>query len=89
MIKTSRSSRIEHVMLLTLSKSISSTFLRNESKSVEHNNLFATHRRSAEIIKKKEFEDYSENVTIKEFLEFSDQLDEEFAKSSFYCRTET
>ena len=32
--------------------------------------------------KKKKFEDYSENVTMKEFLEFFDQFDEEFAESS-------
>ena len=53
MIKTSRSSRIEHIMLLTFSRSVFFTFFWNESKSIKHNNLFATRHRSAEIIKKK------------------------------------
>ena len=70
MIKTLRSLKIEHVMLLTFSKSISSTFFQNESKSIKHNNLFVTRCRSAEIIKKKKFKNYSKDVTIKEFLEF-------------------
>ena len=83
MIKVLRNSRTEHVMFLTLSRSISSTFFWNKSKSIKHNNSFATRRRSAEVIKKKEFEDYSENVTMKKFLEFSNQFDEEFTKSLF------
>ena len=53
MIKVLRNSKTEHVMLLTLLKSISSTFFRNELKSIKHNNSFMTHRRNAEIIKKK------------------------------------
>ena len=53
MIKVSKSLRIEHVMFLTLLKSVFSTFFRNESRSIEHNNSFATRRRNAEIIKKK------------------------------------
>ena len=89
MIKVSRSLRTEHVMLLTLLRSIFFIFLRNELKSIEHSNSFATRRRSVEIIKKKKSEDYSENVTMKEFLKFFDQFDEEFAKSSFCCRTKT
>ena len=72
MIKVLKNLKTEHVMFLTLSKSISSTFFQNESKLIKHNNLFATRRRSAEIIKKKEFKNYSENVTMKEFLEFFD-----------------
>ena len=59
-------------MPLTFSKSIFSIFIRNESRLIKHNNLFTTRRRNAEIIKKKEFENYSENVTMKEFLEFLD-----------------
>ena len=53
MIKVSRSLRTEHVMFLMFSKSISFIFFRNELKLIEHNNLFATRRRNAEIIKKK------------------------------------
>ena len=71
MIKVLKSLRTEHVMSLTFFKLISSTFSRNESRLIEHNNLFATRRRSAEIIKKKKFENYSENVIMKEFFEFS------------------
>ena len=75
-------------MFLTLSKSISFTFFWNKLKLIEHNNSFATRRRNVELIKKK-FENYSEDVTIKEFLEFFDQFNEEFAKSSFCCYIET
>ena len=89
MIKTSRSLKTEHVMFLTLLKSIFSTFSQNELRLIEYNNSFATRRRSVEIIKKKEFENYSENVTMKEFLEFFDQFNEEFAKSLFYRRIKT
>ena len=89
MIKASKNLRIEHVMFLTLSKSVSSIFFQNKLKSVEYSNLFATRRRNAEIIKKKEFENYSEDVTMKEFLEFSDQLNEKFAESLFRRRTKT
>ena len=89
MIKILKSLKTEHVMLLTLSKSISFIFSRNELKLIEHNNLFATRRRSAEIIKKKEFKNYSKDVIMKEFLEFLDQFDEKFIKSSFRRRTET
>ena len=74
-------------MLLTLSKSIFFTFFRNELKSVEHSNSFATRRNNVEIIKKKEFKDYSEDVAMKKFLEFFDQLDEELAKLLFRRRT--
>ena len=87
MIRALRSSRIEHVMFLTLSKSIFSTFFRNELRSVEHSNSFATRRRSVKIIKKKKFKNYSENVTMKEFLEFFNQFDEKFAESLFCRRT--
>ena len=59
-------------MFLTLSKSVSSTFFRNKSRSVKHNNLFATRRRNTKIIKKKKFKNYLKNVTIKKFLEFFD-----------------
>ena len=40
-------------MFLTFSKQVFSTFFQNELKSVEHNNLYATRRCSAEITKKK------------------------------------
>ena len=89
MIKVSKSLKTEHIMFLTLSKSISFTFSQNELRSVEHNNLFATRRRNVKIIKKKEFENYSKNVIMKKFLEFFDQFDEEFAKSSFCCCIKT
>ena len=89
MIKALRSLRIEHIMLLTFSKSVFSIFFRNKLRLVKHSNLFATRRRSAEIIKKKEFENYSENVIMKEFLEFLDQFNEEFVKLSFCRRTKT
>ena len=89
MIKVLRSSKIEHVIFLTLSKSISFIFFRNESRLIEHNNLFATRCCSAEIIKKKEFKNYSKNVTMKEFLEFFNQFNERFAKSSFRRCTKT
>ena len=74
-------------MFLTLLKSIFLISFRNESKLIEHSNLFATRHRSVEIIKKKKFENYSEDVTMKEFFEFSDQFNEKFVKSSFRCRT--
>ena len=86
MIKVSRSLRTEHVIFLTFSKLISFIFFRNKSRSIKYNNSFATRRRSAEIIKKKKFKDYSENVAMKEFLEFSDQFNKEFVKSSFHRR---
>ena len=53
MIKASKSLKIEHVMLLTFLKSISSTFSRNKLRSIEYNNSFATRRRNVKIIKKK------------------------------------
>ena len=59
-------------MFLTLSKSISFIFSRNELKLIKHSNLFATRRRNVKIIKKKEFKNYSENVIMKKFLEFFD-----------------
>ena len=86
MIRILKSLKIEHVMPLTLSKQISFTFSRNKLKSIEYSNSFATRRRNAEIIKKKKFKNYSEDVTMKEFLEFSDQFNEKFAKSLFCHR---
>ena len=53
MIRTLKSLRIEHVMFLTLSKSISFISSQNKLRLIEHNNSFATRRRNAEIIKKK------------------------------------
>ena len=53
MIKVSKSLKIEHVMLLTLSKQVFFIFFRNESKSIKHNNLYTIRRRSVEITKKK------------------------------------
>ena len=89
MIKILKSLRIEHVMSLTLSKSIFSTFFQNELKSIEHNNSFATSRRNVEIIKKKKFENYLKDVIIKKFLKFFDQLNKKFAELLFCCRTKT
>ena len=89
MIKVSRSSRTEHVISLTFSKSIFFTFSRNKLKSIKYNNSFATRRRSAEEIKKKKFEDYLKDVIMKEFLKFFDQFNKEFAKLLFCCRTKT
>ena len=89
MTRVSRSLKIEHVALSTLSKLIFHIFSRNESRSVELSSLFATHRRSAEITRKKKSEDHTENVKIKELFELSDRFYEEFAKSTFYRCTET
>ena len=87
MIKVLRSLKTEHVILLTFSKLISFIFFQNELKSIKHNNSFATRYRNAEIIKKKKFKNYLENVTMKEFLKFLDQFDEKFVKSLFCYHT--
>ena len=71
MIKVLKSSRIEHIIFLTFSKSIFLISFRNELKSIEYNNSFATRRRNAEKAKKKKFKNYLEDVAMKEFLEFS------------------
>ena len=72
MIKVLKNLKIEYIIFLTLSKSISFIFFRNKLKLIKHNNSFATHHRNIEIIKKKKFKNYLKDVTMKEFFEFSD-----------------
>ena len=82
--KVLKSLKTEHVTLSTLSKLTFHIFSQNELKSVEFNSLFATRRRSAEIIKKKESENHTEDVKIKELFKLSDRFYEEFAELTFY-----
>ena len=69
-IRISKSLKIEHVTLLTLSRLISHIFSRNKSKLIKFSNLFAIRRRNVEITKKKKSENHTEDVRIKEFFEF-------------------
>ena len=64
------------------------TFSRNELRSIEFSNSFATRRRSAEITKKKKFENYIEDVTIKKLFKLFNWFYEKFIKSTFYYCTE-
>ena len=70
MIRVLRSSKTEQIMFLTFLKSISFIFLRNELRLIEYNNSFATRRRSAEIIKKKNLKIIQKTWQWKNFSNF-------------------
>ena len=71
-----------------LSKSTSFTFSRNELRLIEYSSSSARRRCSIKIIIKKEFENYLEDVIMKEFFELSNQFYEDFVKSTFCYYTE-
>ena len=67
--KVLKSLKIKYVIFLMLLKLTFHISFRNKLRLIEFSSLFAIRRRNAEIIKKRNFKNHTENVKIKELFE--------------------